>query len=133
MNTLDTALRFQEQALKLAGQKQQLVASNIANADTPNFKAQTFDFSKALERAQAGQSQAVTLSTSNAHHIAPSSSSAVASGDVIYSTPAQPAADGNTVDMDNERAQFADGTLKYQEAFTFLNGQIKSILSAIQG
>jgi flagellar basal-body rod protein FlgB len=133
VNTLDTALRFQEQALKLAGQKQQMVASNIANSDTPNFKAQTFDFAHALERAQAGQSQAVVLSTSNVRHIPPSSATSVAATDVVYSTPSQPAADGNTVDMDHERAQFADGTLKYQEAFTFLNGQVKTILAAIQG
>lgn len=131
MNTLDTALNFQTQALKVSSQRQQLLASNIANADTPNYHATDLNFAQALERA-SGSSNAVTLQTTAPNQMAPSFSLDTSDA-VIESTATEPSLDGNTVDMDTQRAQFADATMHYQAAFTFLNAQIKTILSAIQG
>ncbi len=137
MNTLDSALSFQEHALKLAGQQQQLIASNIANSDTPGYRAQQMDFAKALERAQqASASPAAStggvLAKTNSRHLGASVTDA-GPGNVTYSNPSQPSIDGNTVDMDHERTQFAESTVRTQAAFTFLNGQVKEILAAIQG
>ena len=132
VNSLDTTLCFQEQALKLGAQRQQLIASNIANADTPGYKAVDLNFAEALKRAQANTPNAVVLQTSAPGHIAPSSAQNVLA-QTTYSTASQPAQDGNTVDMDAERAQFADNSVRYEASFRFLNQQIKTLLSAIQG
>jgi flagellar basal-body rod protein FlgB len=132
VNTLDSTLRFQEQALKLSGERQQMVASNIANADTPNYQAVDLNFAQALQRAQSGSSAATLTTTAPGHLAIPPQT--VASADAVdYSTAPQPSLDGNTVDMDIQRARFAEATSHYQAAFTFLNGQIKTIMSAIQG
>ena len=131
MNPLDTALNFQTQALKLSSQRQQLLASNIANADTPKYRASDMNFAQALERA-TGASHAVTLKTSAPNDIGPSLFTDTTDA-VIESTATEPTLDGNTVDMDTQRAQFADATMHYQAAFTFLNAKIKTLLSAIQG
>jgi flagellar basal-body rod protein FlgB len=132
VNTLDSTVQFQEQALKLSSQRQQLLASNIANADTPNYQSVDLNFAQALERAQSGSAN-VTLQTTAPGHIAPSSASNSTADAMLYNTAPQPSLDGNTVDMDTQRAQFAEATVHYQAAFTFLNGQIKTILSALQG
>ncbi|MES2354493.1 MAG: flagellar basal body rod protein FlgB [Pseudomonadota bacterium] len=131
LNSLDATLRFQEQALKVHSQRQQLIASNIANADTPNYKAADINFADALRDAQSGVKKTVVLQTSAPGHIASAHGNNVAQ--VVYSTASQPAADGNTVEMDAERARFADNAVRYETAFRFLNQQIKGLLSAIQG
>lgn len=132
VNSLDATLRFQEQALKLGSQRQQLIASNIANADTPRYKAVDINFAEALMQAQSGNPKAVVLQTSAPGHIAPSEANTVLA-QTTYRTPSQPAQDANTVEMDVERAQFAENTVRYEAAFRFLNQQIKTLLSAIQG
>ncbi|MGA2551702.1 MAG: flagellar basal body rod protein FlgB [Burkholderiaceae bacterium] len=132
MNTLDSTLRFQEQALKLSGERQQMVASNIANADTPNYQAVDMNFAQALQRVQSN-TPTVALATTAPGHLAPSAESTQIANAAVYSTAPQPSLDGNTVDMDQQRATFAEATVQYQAAFTFLNGQIKTIMSALQG
>jgi flagellar basal-body rod protein FlgB len=131
MNTLDATLNFQEQALKLSGQRQEMVASNIANADTPNYQAVDLNFAQALQNVQSGHAP-VTLTTTAPGHMAPLETSLTGTDSVVYSTASQPSLDGNTVDMDTQRAQFAEATMHYQAAFTFLNGQVKTIMSALQ-
>lgn len=131
MNTLDSTLQFQTDALKLSSQRQQLVASNIANADTPNYQAQDLNFSAALASAQQGNQAGTLVKTQSAHQDGMFQIDTPAA--VITSTAPQPAVDGNSVDMDVERARFADAVMHYQAAFTFLNGQIKTLLSAVQG
>jgi flagellar basal-body rod protein FlgB len=132
VNSLDATLRFQEQALKLGAQRQQLIASNIANADTPRYKAADINFAEALNHAQGQAPRAVVLQTSAPGHIAPSAAQNVLA-QTAYRTPGQPAQDGNTVEMDVERAQFAENAVRYEASFHFLNQQIKTLLSAIQG
>lgn len=141
MNALDAAFRFNETALKIGGQRQQVIASNMANADTPGFKASDVNFADALARAtgETGSkplAAAVSLSTTRAGHI----DNGGGAGAVVLSTAdlgnrnaTQPSIDGNTVDMDAERAAFADNTVRYEASFSFLNHQIKSLMSAITG
>jgi flagellar basal-body rod protein FlgB len=115
IDSLDQLMRFQTEALKLRSQRQELLAANIANADTPGYKAVDFDFGKALRGA------------TDAH-----SGPAVAP-QLLYRQPAQASLDGNTVEMDAERAQFADNTVRYEAALKFLNAQLKTMLAAMQG
>ncbi|CAN5237754.1 flagellar basal body rod protein FlgB [soil metagenome] len=142
---LDDALRFNEAALSLRGQRQQLLASNIANADTPNYKARDIDFTKALNGAmnRAEQAKSVVpapnplpnqlVKTDTAHLTGKSNGSTLATEPLLYRNAVQGNVDGNTVDMDVERNQFADNALRYEAGITFISGQIKSLLSAIQG
>ena len=148
---LDQALATQSAALSLRVQRQQMIASNIANADTPGYKAVDFDFSKAMRAAisqpgtgsssEAGDSAqpvagmmrvAATPAQTAPGHMSglPSAYTGISTQ---YRRPAQPAADGNSVDMDLERSRFAENSVRYEAALRFLNGQVKTLLSAIQG
>jgi flagellar basal-body rod protein FlgB len=130
---LDEALRFHEVALSMRAQRQQLLASNIANADTPNYKARDFDFGKALEAALSnGQSPASMNKTSPAH-MNPAESVGPNGVQLQYRTMQQGSVDGNTVDTDVERNQFADNSVRYEASLTMINAQIKNLLAAIQG
>ena len=133
IGALDQSLQFNASALRLRADRQQLLAANIANADTPGFKAVDFDFGRALDSATRASGAAGTprLTASAAGHVgtAAASTSAV----LAFRPPSQASIDGNTVEMDAERAQFADNAVRYEAALKFLNGQIKTILSAIQG
>jgi flagellar basal-body rod protein FlgB len=136
---LDDYLRFNETALSLRSQRQELLASNIANADTPNYKARDIDFSSALQGALAksGQSGTGMAATAPAHYTngaAAADGKTLADGTtpVLYRTVTQGAVDGNTVDMDTERTQFADNGLHYEAGITMINQQIKNMLAAIQ-
>ena len=130
---IDAAFAFQEKALGLRAYRQQVLAGNIANTDTPNYKARDFDFSQALKEATAGRNTSVDLAmarTSSAH-MAGNSADVLAR--LMYRTPSQGSVDGNTVDMDIERAQFADNALRYEAGLAFLTHQIKQMTAATQG
>lgn len=115
IDKLTTALQAQGNVLQLRARRQELIASNIANAETPGYRAVDFDFARALQEAnKAGASAPARLR-------------------LDYPQPAQPAADGNTVDMDAERAKFADNAIRYEAALRALNGRIRSMLDAIKG
>lgn len=141
---LDDFLNFNQTALSLRAHRQQLLASNIANADTPNYKARDIDFASTLKnqmKAAGGASgvnvapvPGVDLARTSAMHLAgkPSSSITQQKDGSLYRTVDQPSVDGNTVDMDVERNQFADNGLHYEAAVTAVNGQIKSLMSVIQ-
>lgn len=132
---LDDYLRFNESALSLRAQRQQVLASNIANADTPNYKARDIDFASAMQTAVAKGSGAGGLATTSANQIAqPSNGSTLPDGTALmYRQPAQGSADGNTVDMDVERNQFADNGIRYEAGITMINQQIRNMMAAIQG
>ena len=129
---LDNQLQFHAQALNLRAQRQQLLASNIANADTPGYKARDIDFGKSLQDALAGRAQPVVVTRTAAGHVAPAPTGSAAGG-AQYRTAMQPALDGNTVDMDVERAHFAENAIHYEANLMFINSQLKSLLAAIQG
>ncbi len=134
---LDDYLRFNEAALSLRSQRQQVLASNIANADTPNFKARDIDFASALQSVMTRTTPpAGVLSTTAPAHIGEVGQSADLLPDgtpLQYRTPAQGSADGNTVDMDVERNQFADNAVRYEAGITMINMQIRGLMAAIQG
>ena len=135
LNRLDDMLNFHTQALRIRDQRQQVLASNIANADTPNYKARDLDFKAALQGAlQAAPAAAggTTLATTAPGHLAARPGLAADAG-LLYRTPAQGSVDGNTVDMDAERAAFADNTVHYEFNLTRISQQIKGLLAAIQG
>jgi len=129
---MTATLDFQSAALSLQAQRAKVLASNIANADTPNYQAKDFDFAQALSQAtQAVQDPSQPARTNAAHLSAPG---AGAPGPALqYRQPLQAALDGNTVDLDTERAAFAQNSVRYEATLRFLNNQIKTMLSAING
>jgi len=131
---LDDYLRFNESALSLRAQRQQVLASNIANADTPNYKARDIDFAAAMQTATA-KTSAGGMATTAANQIAqPNDGSTLPDGTpLLYRKPAQGSADGNTVDMDVERNQFADNGIRYEAGISMINQQIRNMMAAIQG
>jgi len=136
LGKLDDYLRFNETALSLRSQRQTVLASNIANADTPNYKARDIDFTSALQSAMAKNATPSPLKTTAQKHFPtpPQDGSALPDGTpLLYRKEVQGAVDGNTVDMDVERNAFADNGLRYEAGVQFINSQIKGLLAAIQG
>ncbi|WP_323846745.1 flagellar basal body rod protein FlgB [Microbulbifer magnicolonia] len=133
IDRLAATLNFDREALNLRHERQEVLAGNIANADTPNYKARDFDFSRELARAvkKGGAEGGLALSTTSSRHLAAGGSGA-GSLDLLYRVPDQPSLDGNTVNMDVERSRFADNTVRYQAALTILNGRIQGLKSAMQ-
>ncbi|HEX4234484.1 MAG TPA: flagellar basal body rod protein FlgB [Caldimonas sp.] len=135
-NRLTDALDFQGQALQLRSERQRLIASNIANADTPGYVARDMDFAKTLRAATGALPAASAMATSHVGHIG-SADAGLNGGTVatalLYATPAQTNLDRNTVDMDRERASFADNAIKYEAALRFISSDVKTSLSAITG
>jgi flagellar basal-body rod protein FlgB len=141
----DEALGFFHQALNLRAFRQQVLAANIANADTPNYKARDFDFASALSAAQGSQGTQGTpasgarmhlaMLTTDSAHLGGSGGTGGTGGAgnpaLLYRTTVQMSADNNSVDMDVERAKFADNALHYEASVTFLSNEIKSMQSAV--
>ena len=135
LDKLDAALRFQQEALNLRAERQEILAANIANADTPGFQARDIDLASELKKVMARgrpESSGVSLTLTSERHI-PAQTLSTPETDLLYRIPDQPAMDGNTVDMDRERTQFADNSLQYQTGLTVLGGQIKGMMSVLQG
>ncbi len=134
IDKLDNELRFQQDAMSLRAERQQVLANNIANADTPNFRARDFNFSSELASSlqkEHTQGRGMTLATTSDRHLQASSTS-LSSRDLLYRVPDQPSLDGNTVDMDRERAQFTDNAVRYQASLTFLTSRLQSLKTAMQ-
>jgi flagellar basal-body rod protein FlgB len=131
-SSIDNALAFQQQALGLRAHRQQVLAGNIANADTPNYKARDFDFSSTLKNAMAGRASGdLTLATTSTRHLQSGSDSGMPA--LLYRKEFQSSVDGNTVNMDIERAQFTENAVHYEAGLTFITGKFKTLMSAIQG
>lgn len=129
--TFDRALGIHQTAVAVREQRAEVLANNIANADTPGFKARDVDFRSLL----AGESQAaqnLQLATTDQQHqgglIQPDFAA-----DLLYRTPAQPSVDGNTVDMQEEMARYTENALSYQASFDFLNRKFKGLSKALTG
>jgi flagellar basal-body rod protein FlgB len=121
---LDAMMQVQVEALRLRSYRQELLAANLANADTPNHKAVDFDFGTALRDATA---------TRSASGAAGAGFGTPAGPQLLYHNPSQASLDGNSVEADVERAKLADNSVRYEAALRTLTGQIKTMLSAIQG
>ena len=160
LDKLDAEFAFGRAALDVRSTRQALLSSNIANADTPGYQARDVDFASSLAgalksagatgstgsgatsaaplaMAQPGMSSSVSLASTQDGHMTGSTQLASNGGSpddyskLMYRVPTQPALDGNTVDLDTERVQFADNSLHFESGMTVLSTQIKTMLSAI--
>lgn len=128
---LDTYLGVHADALKLQSKRMEVLADNLANSDTPGYKARDIDFRAAMANA-SGADSPVRLATTNASHIG-TEPATEADASLKYRVPLAPSLDGNTVDAQQEQAAFADNTVRYQATLTFLSARFKSLLTAITG
>lgn len=137
-NAIDRTFNLHQTALSVRGYRSQVLASNIANADTPGYQARDVDFKAALAKAAGARSQEpVSLLRTSARHIEAGAARGAAdvspAGPLVYRTVTQASIDNNTVDVNVERAQFADNAMRFEASLTFINSRIKGLLSAIQG
>jgi flagellar basal-body rod protein FlgB len=116
-------------SLSVANQRLELLADNVANADTPNYKARDLDFRAAMAGVAADGD--LPLATTAGGHIAPGGTGGRATP--LYRVPDQPSLDGNTVDPQRENAAFAETAVRYQTSLTFLQARIASIRNALNG
>ena len=128
---LDDVLGFHEASLRLRAQRQQVLASNLANADTPNYKARDIDFKKALASALGAASGTVGMKQSHSAHLP--GNLALSMPEAVPRIAAQNSLDGNTVDMDVERAAFAENALQYEVSVSLANSKIKGLMAVLQG
>jgi flagellar basal-body rod protein FlgB len=128
---INTVFDAHAQSMTVQQQRMDVLASNLANADTPNYQARDIDFAKVLAEQQGAQSPG-TLATTDAQHIS-GTGSAGGIPALDYRIPLQPSADGNTVDEQVEQSAFADAAMHYQASLSFLSGDIKSLMTAITG
>lgn len=131
----EKALGSAERALIYRSQRAEILSNNIANADTPNFKARDLDFSTVLaSQTKETPATPISLKTTNVKHITGKESvSDIYGGALLYSTPAQPAIDQNTVDQQVEIAKYTENGIRFDAAFTRLNGAFKGLLKALRG
>jgi flagellar basal-body rod protein FlgB len=143
---LTDQLNFQAKGLVLRSERQRIIASNIANADTPGYAGRDINFKEAMGAALGEQANKLPLAGANKNfaqgrthpqHIAITDRLVGQDGEddpnLQYTIQTQPAMDGNSVDLDRERANFADNSVRYEATLRFINGSSKTILSAIQG
>ncbi len=122
----ENAFGIHERALKVRTQRAEVIANNLANADTPHFKARDIDFKQMLQ-----QEQQMRLHTTRSGHLTTSDASSAAGE--LYRIPTQASLDGNTVETEQEMARFAKNNMDFQASFTFMNGRIRGLMNAIRG
>jgi flagellar basal-body rod protein FlgB len=127
----DRALGIHPQALEVASRRLELLASNIANADTPNYKARDIDFRAALSQA-ASERGAASLTVTQPGHIG-NAAGAGGTAPPLYRMPNHASLDGNTVDSQLENAAFAENAVRYQASLDFVNSKLRGLRSAIKG
>ena len=132
MADLDPLFGIHAQALSVQRQRMEVLASNLANADTPHYQARDIDFAKVLAGTQENTGSTLALAATSAQHVQGSSSTSLTSP-LSFRVPLQPSVDGNTVDEQVEQAAFADAALHYQASLSFLNGEVKGLMTAITG
>ncbi|WP_455234526.1 flagellar basal body rod protein FlgB [Thiogranum longum] len=127
--SFDKALGSFPAHLSLYAERSRLLASNLANASTPNFKARDIDFRAVLNNAHGNL---LSLKTTSSKHLG-GADSAIPQSDLLYRIPTQPSLDGNTVDTQIEQAQFAENAVRYQTTLRFLSGKFQGLKLAIKG
>lgn len=135
---IDSYLGVHPQALKLSAQRTELLAANMANADTPNYKARDVDFKKAMAASAANSGSLKMTQTGTGggtQHIPLTQNIASTGGDAatLYRVPLAPSLDGNTVDAQVEQANFAQNAIRYQASLQFLNSKFRGLMTAITG
>jgi len=131
---LDAYLGVHADALKIRSQRTEVLARNLANADTPGYQARDLDFRAALAQASGSSEAPVALKTTHANQIAtPVDASGETNANLKYRVPMAPALDGNTVDVQMEQANFAENSVRFQATLTFLNARFRGLMTAITG
>lgn len=130
MSLIERAFSIHDDAMIMRSQRSSVLAANIANADTPNYKARDFDFKQMLQQA-SNEQDAISLETTDAAHISLGSSDYSAA--IKFRNPLNPSLDGNTVDMHAEQARFSENAVQYQTSLTLLNSKIRGLQLAIRG
>jgi flagellar basal-body rod protein FlgB len=132
MSFIDRAFSIHDDAMMLRSRRSSILAGNIANADTPNYKARDIDFQELLQKIEAREEMGeLALRTTNADHL--SEQNGTDDPDLYYRNPLQPSLDGNTVDVHVEQARFSENAVMYQTSLTFLNSKIRGLQLAIKG
>jgi flagellar basal-body rod protein FlgB len=130
--SFERAFSIHDDAMIMRSKRASVLASNIANADTPNFKARDIDFQSMLKQANNQQSNSLHMVSTHSKHI--NLNSATSSNPSLkYRNPLHASLDGNTVDSHVEQAKFSQNALQYQTSFTFLNSSVKGIIKALKG
>ncbi len=127
--SFDSALGIHAKALQVRGKRTQILASNIANADTPGFKARDIDYRAVLSHARTDRR--VGMRGTDERHIV--SGNDIPAASLLYRVPLHPSLDGNTVDGQMEKAAFAENALRYQASLTFLDRKFKGLIGALKG
>lgn len=132
-NPISSYLGLQADALPLREQRLKLIASNLANADTPGYRARDIDFNAALAAAgQARQATAAPHREAHPAHLSLAAGNGLAGFETVRAA-AQPSLDGNTVDPDAERAAYGRAALEYRATLNFLESRVRTLLTAITG
>lgn len=133
LDRLESEIGVYRNALNLQDKRQQILAANIANSDTPRYQARDIDFSVELSNALSQENTAknVPLKTTEVGHMQ-SNNVTTSEQNILYRIPYQASADGNTVEMDQERAKFIDNSIRYQGSLTFLGEQFKNLMSVLK-
>ncbi|GAB6034236.1 flagellar basal body rod protein FlgB [Galenea microaerophila] len=133
---MESIFGIHEQALRVRTMRSELLANNLANADTPNYKARDIDWRQMLNQSkdelQMVPSGKPDLVRTDARHIA-ASADFTTSDFLKYRMPTQPALDGNTVETHIEKAQFMENAMQQQATLNFIDGKIKGIRGALRG
>ena len=130
--SIDEYFGIHQQAMSVRSQRNTVIANNIANADTPGFKARDFDFKAALAEAGGQSFGAEQVTVTHERHLGGGDGPGSA-GPLLYRVPMQPAQDGNTVETDREQAVFAENSVRYQASLHFLNGRIQTMVNVLKG
>jgi flagellar basal-body rod protein FlgB len=132
---LDAYLGVHAEALKIRGQRTEVLARNLANADTPGYQARDIDFRTALAAASgaSGAGAPVAMHATNARHLSTAETSDPSTANLKYRVPLAPSLDGNTVDVQMEQAAFAENSVRFQATLTFLQARFRGLLTAITG
>jgi flagellar basal-body rod protein FlgB len=128
---IDNLLGIHAKAMTLRARRTEVLASNLANADTPGFKARDLDF-HAMMRSAGNDISSQRLLKTNARHIGLGRNEIV-DDELMYRTPTQPSLDGNTVDAQVEKAAFSENAVQYMASLQFLNGRIQGLKLALRG
>ncbi len=129
---IDNALGVHPQALLLRAQRTEVLARNIANADTPGYKARDIDFHAVLKTQTARGNQTASMARTNDAHLN-DAAAAPAETRMQYRLPMMPSLDGNTVEAQVEQAEFAQNSMQYMASLRLLNGKLKGLMTAIKG
>jgi len=131
MSIIERAFSIHDDALQLRSRRSSILAANIANADTPDYKARDMDFRAMLQDVESAQHKRFEMSSTHNRHL--SAGQVSANPNIGYRNPLHPSLDGNTVDSHVEQAKFSENAVQYQTSLTFLNRKISGLLLAIKG